>query len=551
MNCAMNLYKFLLVDDDDLIREEIRDNIWWDNYGFQFIGGCPDGKQAVNAIEKNHPDVILTDICMPFLDGLELAKYVSERFPKVKVIILTGYDRFDYAQQAIKFNVNDFLLKPITPDELIKLLQKLKKELDCERSFDKDIGELRKKINESFPVLKERFLNKLINKRLDETEIQNKISYFSPGFKYENYLVIVLDIDNSDEIQLHNGEEYYGILSMKIYNICTRILHANKITAELFYNNDGYMIMILNYNPGQEIDEARIFLAENIRKSIEENCGCTVTLGIGTECKNVTDLPLSYQKSLTALEYRFQFGCNQVINYTDLNQTRSIQHAMKREWIKEIINALKTQDIAVTKDIIKKMIEDIRQSNFPIDKCYVYIQKLIVFIYTILEDLNIEEKLIFGEIKNPFEYIKQCKTIEKIEEWLSGVADKINKSITEKKFDSKLQKINLAKQFIDGQYNKDGLTLSSICRHLCMCKSKFSLIFKKYTGRTFKEYLTMVRLEKSKELLRTTNMKFYEIADFVGFKDPHYFTHIFKKIVKMTPSQFKEYTGHNNRETRS
>ena len=549
MNGTMNLYKFLLVDDDDLIREEIRVNIRWENYGFLFMGGCPDGRQAVNVIENDLPDVILTDICMPFLDGLELAKYVSERFPKIKVIILTGYDRFDYAQQAIKFNVNDFLLKPITPDELIELLQKLKKELDCERSFDKDIGELRKKVNESLPVLKERFLNKLINKRLDCTEIQNKIDYFPLCFKYENYLVMVLDIDNSNEIQLQNGEEYYDILSMKIYNICVRILHADKINAELFYNNDGYMIMILNYTAKQNMEEAKILLAENIRMTIEKNCGCTVTIGIGTECSNVTDIPLSYQKSLAALEYRFQFGCNQIINYGDLNQAGSIQHAMKREWIREIINALKTQDISVTEDIIKKMMEDIRQSDFSIDRCYVYIQKLIVFIYTILDDLNIGEESIFGAIKNPFEYIKQFKTIEKIGEWLSGIAGKINKSIAAKKYDSELQKINMAKQYINGQYNKDELTLSSLCAHLCMSKSKFSLIFKKYTGRTFKEYLTMLRLEKSRELLRTTDMKFYEIADFVGFKDPHYFAYIFKKIVKMTPSQFKEYTGHDTRNT--
>jgi len=546
----MNLYKILLVDDDDLVREEIRDNIRWNNFGFHFIGGCPDGREAVAAIDKDPPDVILTDICMPFLDGLELAKYVSEELPKTKVIILTGYDRFDYAQQAIKFNVNDFLLKPITPDELIKLLQKIKKELDLERSFDKDIEELKKKVNESLPVFKERFLNKLINKRMDESEIRNKISYFPLNFKFQNYLVLVLDMDNSDEIQVNHGEEYYDILSLRIYEICAQVIDAHNIAYELFYNNDGYMTIILNYNVKRKIDEVKLLISENIRKSIEENCGCTVTIGIGTECKKVTDIPLSYQKSLSALGYRFQFGCNQIISFEDMNKTNALQKVMELEWIKEIINALKTQNIHVTRDIIKKMIEDIKKSNFPIDKCYLYIQKLIVFIYTILEDLNIEEKIIFMEIENPFEYIKQIKTIEKIGEWLLKIADKINKSILEKKYDFELRKVDMAKQYINNTYNKDELTLSSICSHLCMSKSKFSLIFKKYTGQTYIEYLTMVRLEKSRELLRTTNMKSYEIADFVGFRDPHYFAYIFKKNVNMTPSRFREYVRKDTRDTK-
>ena len=121
-----SMYKLLLVEDDAIIREGIRENISWEKLGFNFIGECEDGNQAIIAIDKSKPDVILTDIYMPFLDGLELADYVSKKLPATKVILITGYDKFDYAQRAIKLNVYDFILKPITPDELIKILKKIK-----------------------------------------------------------------------------------------------------------------------------------------------------------------------------------------------------------------------------------------------------------------------------------------------------------------------------------------------------------------------------------------------------------------------------------------
>lgn len=534
-----SMYKLLLVEDDAIIREGIRENISWGKLGFNFIGEYEDGSQAIGAIDKFKPDVILTDICMPFLDGLELANYVYERFPTTKIILITGYNKFDYAQKAIKLNVYDFILKPITPDELINILKKIKSDLDKEKIKKRNLIYLRKKLNENYSILKDRFLNKILYGELKSDEIKNGLKYFSINFQYSFYSTIVIDIDDSNDLKLKLNDQKYELLSLDIFNYCKQSIENLNIEGKVFCNKDGYIVILINEISIDILNRRKILAAENIRLAIEELYETTVTIGVGTNCRNLEKIPISFQNAVTAIEYRFLMGNNQTICYEDLIKTHTIEIISIKKWDKEIALSLKTGKFDETKILIKEMINNLKKNMISIEKSYVHIQKIIALIYNIINELSIEETEVFVENKNPFLYIYNFKTLNKLEQWIIEIMYKVHKLIIDKKNDFSKNKILLAESFIKENYNNENMSLSSICFYLCMSKSRFSPLFKKHTGMTFIKYLTNVRIEKSMELLKTTSLMTYEIASKVGFSDAHYFSLIFKKINSITPTDFR------------
>ena len=533
------MYKLLLVEDDAIIREGIKENISWEKLGFHLIGEYENGNQAIEAIDKNKPDVILTDIYMPFLDGLELADYVYKKFPEVKVILITGYDKFDYAQKAIKLNVYDFILKPITPDELIQILKKIKLDLDKEKTQKKSLIELRKKLNESFSVMKDRFLNKMISGKLDSTEIKKRIKYFAINFPYPFFSTIAVDIDDSSELKSKIGNQKYELLSLNIFNLCIQAIKKVDVEGQVFYNRDGYITIVVNEISIETLNNKKDITVKNIRQTIEDLYKTSITIGVGTNCRNIKEIPISFQNALTAMRHRFLMGTNQTIFYEDLIETQTAEPFSKKEWEKELILSLKTGRVDETKYIINELINNLIENTKSIEKSYVYIQKIIVLIYNIINEHSIDEAKVFGENVNPFFCIYNFKTLNKLKLWIMEIIHNIHKLILDKKKDFNKNKMLLAENFIKENYSNEKITLSSICFYLCMSKSRFSPLFKKHTGMTFIEYLTHIRIEKSMELLKTTSLMTYEIADRVGFSDPHYFSLIFKRINNISPSEFR------------
>ena len=442
-----NMYKLLLVEDDAIIREGIRDNISWSKLGFDFIGEYEDGNQAITAIDKFKPDVILTDICMPFLDGLELTKYVSERFPATKIILITGYGKFDYAQKAIKLNVYDFILKPITPYELINILKKVKLDIDKENAKKRNLINLRKKLNESLSILKDHFLNKIIYGKLKSDEIKNSLQFFSINFKYSFYSTIVIDIDDSNELMLKIGDQKYELLSLDIFNYCMQSIENLNIDGQVFCNKDGYIIILINEKSIDILKNKKISAAEDIRQTVEELFETSITIGVGTNCSSLEEIPTSFQNALTAINYRFLLGTNQTINYDDLIKTQTIEMISNKDWDKKIAMSLKTGRLDETKALIKEMINNLKKSMIPIEKSRAYIQKIIALIYSIMNDLSIEESKVFEENKNPFLQIYNYKTLNKLELWLIETMSNVHKLIIDKKDNFNRNKILLAENF--------------------------------------------------------------------------------------------------------
>ncbi len=532
------MYKILIVDDEAVVREGIRDNIDWGGQGYSLVGDCENGLEAVEAVDRLLPDVVLTDICMPFMDGMELSRYISEKYPHMRIVILTGFEEFGYAQQAVKLKAYDFILKPITSAELKKVLSKIKSDLDAEKEEREDISRLKIQLRESLPLLKERFLNRLICGNTSKRELEEKLQYFNIRLSGEYFISMVVDIDDYSALpELEPGVDNQ-LFPFAVFNISEEIAAGNDDSLVFQNRNDGTVI-ILAGSTKEDLYERSVKIAEDIKQSIERYLGFTVTVGLGSMGCNLEDIAFSYEKSLSALDYRFLLGKNQVISVLDMERNAGNSVIYNRKLDKELISEIKTGSSVKISDIIDKIIRYLEEGYVSMHKCHVYIQQLTVSLLNLLDEMDIPSAEIFKNTSSPFEEIYLLKTPEDMKVWLNRVCREICGSVAAKRNDFCEDVVIKAKEYIYGNYNDEDISLNSICKHLLISTSYFSLIFKNSTGETFIEFLSRVRIEKAMELLKSTNMKTYEIAEKIGYGDSHYFSMVFKRMAGTTPTEYR------------
>lgn len=532
------MYKILIVDDESIVREGIRDTINWEELGFEFAGDCADGREAIEAVNTLQPDVVLTDIYMPFVDGLELARYISEKFPRIKVVILTGYDEFEYAQQAVKLKVYDFLLKPITANELRKILEKMKSDLDKEAKKSEDLSKLKMQLRESLPLLKERFLERLVSGHLRSGELDDKLKLFDIDFTGTKFIALAVDIDDYGQLDMIHQKGEDELLLFAVFNICEEIVLRGK-NGIVFQNRNDKTVAILSGNTILSLKEAAMRLSEEIQQSVEKYLEFTVTIGLGVICSSLTDISRSYKGAISALDYRFVLGKNKVINIMDMEHNTSEFSFHKMQWDKKIASAIKIGTSDEIDKLVEAAIKDLKATLMPVERCYIYMQQILTSVINTIDELGVDESEVFAD-RNPFTEVYSFQTLDEMEAWLMELCHKASKAILEKRSDYSKVQVERAIEYIRENYNDKGISLNSVCKHLFISTSYFSLIFKNNTGKTFVEYLTKVRVEKAMELLKTTNMKSYEISNRVGYDDPHYFSLIFKKETGMTPTEYRE-----------
>ncbi|MZQ86350.1 response regulator [Paenibacillus sp. 5J-6] len=532
------MYKIIIADDEDNVREGIRDSLNWAELGFEVVGDFINGDEVIQAAGTLKPDVVLTDINMPLVDGLEVTRYLSENHPLTKVIILTGYDEFEYAQQALKLKVYDYILKPNTADELREMLSKLKAALDDETRQVEDLGMLKQQLRESLPLVRERYLNQLVTGDLRESNIDDKLAYLEIDLKANYYLVAVIDVDDQGELKkLFPGSES-ELLYFAVCNISGEMISREK-NGVVFQNNDDKTVVILFDDDMEVLSRAATRIFEEIKVSVREYLKFTVSIGVGDIMSSLKNIHYSHKRALSALEYRFFLGKNRIIHSGDMEGGLGERVPYDKLWEKKLITAIKSgtqQEIDV---IVEKIIKNLKESYLSMDRCYIHVQHIIVSIMDALDDLDIGETT-HSKISSPLTEIYGLITLDEIEDWLKTYCSRITGIILETRNKcSKMQAVK-AEAYIRENYADTNISMDMVCKYLVLSTSYFSLIFKNHTGETFIGYLTRIRVEKAKELLKCTDLKTYEIANRTGYLDPHYFNLIFKKATGMTPTVYRK-----------
>lgn len=530
------MYKIIIVDDEPIVREGIRDRIQWADHGFECVGVSENGKEALDAVARLRPDVVLTDIYMPFMDGLELSRCIAEKYPRTKIIILTGYDDFEYAQQAVKLQVTDFILKPVTSAELREILDKLKVEMDEERGNQEHLNQLKQQLNESLPLLKERFLERLASSTLNEWEITSKMAYFDIPLSGPLFLAIATDMDELRPEEQGTDNELYAFA---VYNIIQEIM-SNEPASAVFRYKGNKVITILSGTGEKGIYVRAQELAEAIRASIKRYLSFTVTVGVGTICHELKDIRHSCRASVAALEYRLLIGSDQVVSISDLENRSSKPLYDGTETEHVLISAIKTGTPEDVDKSIGRLIGELKHASISIEQCYIRVLRTMLAVLQALLEIGCSEKELFGKETRLLTELYSFRSLDEIEYWLKEMCGKAIKGVVETRKDISRNQMSEAVQFIHHNYDDTELSVKSVCSRIFMSASYFSSLFKAHTGKTFVEYVTSIRMEKAKELLKHSSLKTYEIAMKTGYQDAQYFSVLFKKYTGDTPTDYRQ-----------
>ncbi len=531
------MYKVLLVDDEALIREAISENIRWEEMGFELLGSCENGQEAMKVIQSVVPDLLLTDICMPYVDGIELARYVYENHLDTKTVIISGYDEFEYAKQAVRYQVMEYILKPVTPTELTEVLQRAKDSLDEKYQRSRVLKKLKGAYVTNRPLLRGRFLNSLLrgNERPDGLEEKMKELDISLPGSFYNTAIVEGDDLSPFLSQYTNVRNELALFS--IYNIAQELVEKQE-GGVAFQGMDERTILIFSGQTLKELAARMDRVLSEIRETIQKLLLIETTVGVGEAVSDPNHLHLSFEKAKSAMELKFVMGGNQTLYSEPLNPRAGTLFVDVPKWADRVVMAVKLGNEAEIEQLVREFAQEIRNLYIRRNRSIMYVQNLLLTVVNTVTLAEEKENQIVQEEKDLMNRIYTYEHLGDMATDVIAIFCKISRFLNEQRESYGKKQALQALEYIERNYMKSDVNLNSVCNYLAMSTSYFSTLFKSCTGETFIEALTKKRMEKARELLESTSLKSYEIAEKVGFGDPHYFSVAFKKATGKTPTEY-------------
>jgi two-component system response regulator YesN len=530
----------LIVDDEQIEREGIRDNIDWIKLGFDRVEIAADGQQALQMIEQSPPSILLTDICMPFMDGLELCKTVRSLDPTIKVIIVTGHDEFPYAQQAVHLGASELILKPVTAQELTLVLQNISQQIDQERAIRRDLDHLRAQMQESLPILRERFLIRFLQDHVARDNWDEQSTTLGIKLIGTQWLVIAIRVDHWEDVIKTLVYEKAELLLLAIETICQE--YSQSFPDRFIIHGEDSVLNIILGDHSDQLEVDALAFGQIIRKMVADNLEITVTVGVGRLTKDIFSLANSYRDALTALGYRLLLGDDRIISIADMEPNNRGPVVIKTEYSHRLATSVRTGAVKEVDQAVEDLISFLSASKVPVSVGRMVVMHAITEILEAAYELNGSETQVAMDYQIFFE-IQRSETLSEIKTWLHKVCVELATSVQMRRESDLHLMIEQAKVHILNHFTNPDLSLQDICQLLHVSSSYFSLIFKRETGNTFLGFLTEHRIHKAKELLLSTSLKGYQIAEQVGYVDPNYFSTTFRKHCGISPLQFRERRG--------
>lgn len=528
--------RVVVVDDEPLEINLIKNCIDWKFLDMEIVGEAQNAISGMDLVEELSPDILFTDINMPIIDGIKFSEMVIQRRPKTKIVILSGYDDFDYAQKSIKIGVLDFLLKPINNDEVFKSASKLKNIIDYERESYNEYNSLKKQLSDNLPYIKEKFLIELLSRNFETEKIINKASFLGLRFKYQSAQVAAIEINSSsiDDDNVNNWT--YFIRNIKTMNMIKDFFQRDEFIY-IFYDTLN-RIIILNNNENIDLFEK----CETLKTKIIDNTQYSVSIGLGGIKKHMWEIHTSYKESLDALKYRVTVGNNIVILYDHINIGNNNNIYNINELNEKMSFYLKSGLYDKAAFLVNQYFENIDlKSKNTLKDIRVIVMNIIAINFKTLIGMGIDntDEIYNSQIAS-FNELLLLDTLPDTIKFLHKIIFESIKTINAQQTRQIDDIIIKAKKYIDDNLGDNELSLSLIAKHLYLNPSYLSRMFKKEIGISFVEYLTKIRMEKAIELLKEGYMKAFEIADRIGISDPNYFSTCFKKYTSLSISEYKK-----------
>lgn len=538
----MNEIKVFLVEDEMVIRRGIKNSIDWEKEGYIFCGEASDGELAYPMIIKEKPDILITDIRMPFMDGLELCKLVKKELPNIKILILSGYDEFDYAKEAIRLGVTEYLLKPISSGKLLEALNGVSESIRREKE-DKDlVRKYMEEMRENTEHEKQKFFEQMIAGNLSMADALETGKKYEMNLSAGMYNLLLFRFTLGEENR--KSGELLGEAEYAIEKLTERLEYVFEFQRGV----EGWAFLLMADNEEQMSERVKE-LSKDLEEIMKNYSTIAYFGGIGQQVARLRELEESFREAERALAARFTMELNRIISVEDIRMAQNVdtlddieitsfgEIEKTRTMLEKFLNNGAEDEIDEFVDVY---INELPEENL---KSVLMRQYIIMDAYIVMMSFCEKIEGIEGEMQAQSEELKNSmktiQTLEEIKNYIRMLLKKIigvRDTISGRRYSDIIE---IAKDQIRKTYMSDEISLNTIAAEVGMSPSYFSSIFSKEMGKTFVEYLTEIRMDRAKELLMCSSMKTSEIGYEVGYKDPHYFSYIFKKTQNCTPKEFR------------
>lgn len=541
------MLKIFLAEDEVIVRETIKRMIPWEDLGVELVGEAADGEMALPLLLRQKPDLLITDIKMPFMDGLTLAKVAKKEIPGLKVVILSGYDDFNYAKQAINIGVEDYLLKPITKNALIERLTEIRSRYEHEKTQKEYYEKFHREMQAYEKNSSRDFFEALVSGSMDMMEIYRRSEKLGLDIVAEAYNVLIFTMNCEEDFS--GQREGYSEWEAE----------SLELLEEFFSENTSAMLFRCNiFSYGVLIKGQKETIEENTRSCVSEIQRILDRkeqkrqwfVAAGEPVERLSQIQKSYYSASRAFSQRYLYDEN-ILYYDEMAsmEKKNVTEDDSTYLQKVDVNAL--NPVILQKFLSNGLLEE--TENFVKDYFYAIGQEpleSLVFRNYVTLNVRFSVMSFLKEIGCDTRTLEQEDTEDVLSESSKSLENAIAyaKKIISQAIALRDQNsgnknrsiLKTAVDFIDSHYMEEDMSLNKAANAANVSANHFSALFSQNMGQTFIEYLTNLRMNKAKEYLRCTSMRSSEIAGEIGYKDAHYFSYLFKKTQGMTPSDYRK-----------
>lgn len=525
------MYKILIVDDEQGIREGLRHLLEWEEFNTEIVGAAANGKEALVLIAQHKPDILITDVRMPVMDGLELIKEIHKNAFPPRVIMLSGYDESAYVREAMKYGAENYLLKPVDREELSNSIKELVKSLDNKRITL--ISE-----REGIRILRDNTLSRIVRNDISIKEFGEKAEFLGIDLNFRYLQVAAVELDLSF-VSKDPGPEL-GWMKFAVLNICEEVVQSRSDAIVFMDPSDIVIILFKNDSPlmemKAEVEDLLFRCMEQISSIIKVPCFSAV----GGEVNSHRDLGISYRQAIVCLDYKLALGMNKTAFYSDTigNRTSNgIREALNlnamNEWIRK-----RNKDEFVS--YVDKTFLDLHEAGkLSPGQIRDLLIEIVISVLNVARDYRQTEPYVvdMNEFMRKLQTAKQLRELlEEVHRIACEAMDYID-SIMDKKYS---KTVGEAIEYVNNRFDSQEISLKTLAAFLNVNSAYLGRTFKEETGEFFSDYLVKLRIEKAKHYLTTSHLKINDISTKVGFMNSNYFYTVFKKHTGLNPGNYRQ-----------
>lgn len=525
--------KIVVVDDEMLVRAGIKSAINWEKEGYTIVGEAEDGLSALKVIEDTKPDIVLLDINMPGMNGIDVIKKLREKDISSEIIVLSCHEEFEFVKEALKNGARDYLLKhKVDSDHILNIVNNARASLMEEKRRKGNIEKLQKDAEIGKYYLKKEFLLQLLKgEKLEAWEMEKKVKELNLRITDKNISCIVFQVDNLDKVKKRYESNDNDLLQFSIINITTELLSPAKECEFILYDEDIYVIIASNSSEvsRKSIYDKNIIIINRIYDALQHYLNVYTSFGIGESGSGYSNIAEAFSKALCSLSLKFINYQEHIFSQLDLCSQKDAIAA--REIIggleNDILKHIQAKELEAVLTKVEELIRVIKAKSYSEQEAIVA-----VFERTITEiakeyNLNFLEYMLL---------LKQSNNIDELKNIVIDIVNKINMPEEVEAIPNYV--IREAINYINKNFYKD-IGLEAIAEHIGYSESYLSRIFNKEMNTSILNYLNTVRINRAKELLKDYRLKNYEIAEKVGFNTAIHFNIVFKKLTGKTPTDYR------------